>query len=271
MHCDAQVRRQGPRRGGPDQHEYFASCEGRINLCRIACQRKLYINRRARVLVVLDFRFSERRLIVNAPVDGPRALVNETALNKAREQPGGLGFVMVGHRDVGIVPLAQDSEPLKIFRLSLQSIGREFTACASNAQRRHFGLLLTEFSFNVQLDRQSVTVISRNVWRVITHHRARLDDKVFQNFIERSSQVNVGVCVRRAIVQDELPGAGARFANLFVELHLRPLFQTRGLVLRQVCLLREPSLRQINCLLQFEWRCFSRHSQLFIKSEIVTG
>ena len=53
------------------------------------------------MLVVLDFGFSERGLIVYAPIDGARAFVNETALDKTREQPRRLGLVVIGHRAVG--------------------------------------------------------------------------------------------------------------------------------------------------------------------------
>ena len=58
------------------------------------------------MLVVLNFRFSECRLVVNAPVNRARAFVDEAALDKTREQTRRLGFVVIRHRDVGIVPLA---------------------------------------------------------------------------------------------------------------------------------------------------------------------
>src|SRR5713226_9735284 len=139
-----------------------------------------------------------------APVDGARALVNKTALDKAREQPCRLGLVMSGHGAVGIVPLAQDPEPLKVLRLPLQSVGRKLATRATDAQRRHVGFLRAELSIYVQLDRQTMAVITRNVRRVIAHHGARLNDEVFQDLVKRGSEMDVGVCVRRAIVQDEL-------------------------------------------------------------------
>jgi len=74
MDCDSQVRRQRPGRLCPDEHEHVATCERGIDRCRVAGQGKLDVDRGARVLLVLDFRFGERRLVVNAPVDGARAL-----------------------------------------------------------------------------------------------------------------------------------------------------------------------------------------------------
>src|SRR6266851_3300994 len=81
----------------------------------------------------------------------------------------------------------------------------------------------------------------------------------------------VGIRIRRAVVENEFLSARAPLANLFIELHLSPFLQTGGLSLRQVRLLREFGLRQIDGFLQFECRCFSGHKSLSIKSEIVTG
>src|SRR5439155_23597467 len=110
---------QSPGRGCPDQRENFSSDQRWINLSGIALKRKLNVNRRTGVLVIFNFRFSQRGLIVDAPVDRTRTFVNEAALDKVREQSRRLGFVVIGHGDVGIVPLAQDADPFKIARLSL--------------------------------------------------------------------------------------------------------------------------------------------------------
>ena len=198
------------------------------------------------MLVIFNFRLSQRRLIVDAPVDRTRTFVNEATFDKVREQSRRLGFVVIGHGDVGIVPLAEHAEPLKIARLSLQRVRRKLSARAPDAQRRHVFLLLTELAFDVQLDRQSVTVVSGHVRRVKAEHALRLDDYVFQDFIERGAEMDVGIRVRRSIMEDEFLCAGARLLNLLVELHVRPLFQAGGFGLRQVGLLRELRLRQID-------------------------
>ena len=85
------------------------------------------------MLVILDFGFGQRRLVVYAPIDGAGAFVNEAAFDKAGKQPRCLSLVMVRHGDIGIFPLAQNAEPLKITRLSLQSVGRKFTTSATDA------------------------------------------------------------------------------------------------------------------------------------------
>ena len=62
----------------------------------------------------------------------------------------------------------------------------------------------------MEFDRQSVTVVTGNVRRVVAHHRARLDDEVFQNLVHRRAEMDVGVRVRWTIVKDKLLAAFAR-------------------------------------------------------------
>src|SRR6185437_9279594 len=115
-------------------------------------------------------------------------------------------------------------------------------------------------------DRQTVTVVTGYVRRVEAHHRARFDDEVFQDFVHRGAEVDVGVRVRRAVVHDELRAAFGGAANQAVKIELIPLFQPRWFGLRKIGFLRESGLRQVDGLLEIEG-CFSRHKR---KSSIVT-
>ncbi len=64
-------------------------------------------------------------------------------------------------------------------------------------------LLLQRF-LNMYFNRQSVTVVPGHVRRVVSHHRARLDDEVFENLVHRGTEMDVGVRVRWTIVENEL-------------------------------------------------------------------
>ena len=55
-------------------------------------------------------------------------------------------------------------------------------------------------------------------------HVARLDDEVFDDFVHRRAQMDVGVRVGRAVVHDELLSAGARLANQIVEIACPSIF-----------------------------------------------
>ena len=100
----------------------------------------------------------------------------------------------------------------------------------------------------MQLDRQTVTVVTGNIRRVEAKHRARLHDQVFQDLVQRGAKMNVRVRVWWAIVQDEFWGAGAGRLNLLVQLHIGPFFQARGFGLWQIRFLRELRFRQIDRL-----------------------
>ncbi len=74
------------------------------------------------MLVIFNLGFGQRCLIVNAPVDGPRAFVDVTALDEAAEQARRFRFVVVRHREIRIVPLAQNAESLEVARLAFQCL-----------------------------------------------------------------------------------------------------------------------------------------------------
>ena len=69
-------------------------------------------------------------------------------------------------------------------------------------------------------DRQTVTVVTGNVGRVVAHHRARFDDEVFQNLVHRGAEMDVGIRVRWTIVKDKLLAARARAADQVVKIEL---------------------------------------------------
>ena len=113
---------------------------------RIATQRKLHVDRRARVLVVFNLRFRERRLVLDAPVNRARAFVDVTTLDEAREHARGLGFVVVRHREIRIVPLAENAETFEIARLALQRVLSVLAADAAESLDAQFALLFPFFS-----------------------------------------------------------------------------------------------------------------------------
>ena len=112
-----------------------------------------------------------------------------------------------------------------------------------------------------------MTVVTGHIRRIAAQHRARFHDQIFQNLVHRRAEMDVGIGVGWAVVQDEFFGARARLTNLLIKIHIRPLLQTRRLALWQVCLLTEFSFRQIYCLLEFECWCFSGHKAVSVKTK----
>ncbi len=61
------------------------------------------------MLLVLDLGFGERGFVVDAPVDGAEAFVDETLLEEVVEGFDDAGFVAEGHRQVWVVPATKDA------------------------------------------------------------------------------------------------------------------------------------------------------------------
>ena len=93
MDGDTKVCRQCPRCRRPDDNKHILPCKGRIDLGRIRQHWKLYIYGRRRVVVILDLGLGERRLVMNAPIDGTQSFGNPAAFEELAKKPSGRRFV----------------------------------------------------------------------------------------------------------------------------------------------------------------------------------
>ena len=106
-----------------------------------------------------------------------------------------------------------------------------------------------------------MTVPSRHIWRVETGHCLGLYDEILKAFVERVAKMDLAVGVRRTVVQQILRRVLARFANTLINADFLPQLEPFGLVLRQICLHGEVSLRQVQRVFEFRG-----HSPLVIYS-----
>ena len=113
---DGEVRRERPRRGGPDHQ----GGRGRVRRGRQrAEEREPDVDRRRALVLVLDLGLGERRLAVHAPVDRLQPFVDETAADEASELARDDRLVIGRHRDVGVLPVAEDAKPLELVPLNV--------------------------------------------------------------------------------------------------------------------------------------------------------
>ena len=73
-------------------------------------------------------------------------------------------------------------ESFEVARLALQGVLCVLATDSPECLDIQIGLFLTLFLetfFDVCFDRQTVTVVARNIRRVVAHHRPRFDDEVF--------------------------------------------------------------------------------------------
>ncbi len=157
---------------------------------------------------VLDFRLGQRRPAVDAPVDGLLALVDQASLHALAERPRDGRLVAEVHRQVRVLPVAEHAQPLELLGHHADEPLGVGAAGAAKVRRRHLPLLRPELAVDLQLDRQAVAVVPRDVRRVVAGHRAGLDDEVLEDLVERGAQVDLPVGVGRPVVQHVLRRAG---------------------------------------------------------------
>ena len=180
---------------------------------------------------------------------GLLALVDEPLLDEPSQGARDRGLIPEVHRDVGMIPVAEDAEALEFLRHHADEALRVAAARPAEVGHRHVAPPRTELALDAKLDRQTVTIVARDVRRVVARHRARLDDEVLQDLVERRSEVDLAVRVRGAIVQDEFRRAFTALRDLPVEVHGLPPGEPLRLGRREVGLHREVGPRQIDGVL----------------------
>jgi hypothetical protein len=201
------------------------------------------------VIAVLDFSFGERGAAVDAPVDRLLAFVDEPLLHESAERTRDRRLVPEVHRDVGVIPVAEDAEALELFGHHADESLGVGAAGAAKVGHRHVAALRPQLALDTELDRQAVAVVSGHVRRIEARHRSRLDDEILEDLVEGRAEVDLAVRVRRTVVQHELRSAVAAFGDLPVEIHRLPAREPLRLGRLQVGLHREVGPGQIDGVL----------------------
>ena len=224
----------------------FLPAERRIDLRRIVKQRVLHPDGTAGVILVFDFGFGKRGLVVHAPVDGAQALVDELVFVKRKKSGEHHRLILRRHGGVGLIETSEDADALELLALQVEEFLRVFAAFGAHRRRMHLQLLAAEFLVDFDLDGQAVAVPAGNVGRVETGHGFGFDDEILEAFVHCRAQVDGAAGVGRTVVQDVLFPALAGLADALVEAHLLPAFEHLRLVLGQPCLHGKAGLGQID-------------------------
>ncbi len=253
--CQRHAGGNGPWRSGPDDGVNILPSKLGGNSVRIRTILYKFVShedRRAAVIFVFDFRFRERRRIVNAPINRLAPAIDVAFLHEFQECAGNRGFVAEAHRQIRIVPLPEDSQPLEIALVLLDIARSEFAAQLAKLRRRHFAFP-AELFFHLRFNRQPVAIPSRHVRRIMPRHTLRLDDQVLQDFVQAGAEMNFARGIRRPVVQHKQRQSFASLQNALVNVRRVPGFQLFRLVLRKAGLHGEICLRQVQRLLEFQW------------------
>src|SRR5579859_5923048 len=199
-----------------------------------------------------DFGFRKCGRIVNAPVDGLASAKDVAFFHEIEKRVGDGGLVLMAHREVRIVPAAENAEALEVALVLLYVTRGKFPAEAAEFRGRNFPFA-AEFFFNLRFDGQTVAIPSGHIRCVMPGHRFCFDDEVFEDFIETGAEMDRARGIRRAIVKNEERLSLSCGENSFVKIGVLPGSELFGLVLRQAGFHRKVGFGEIESLFQFEW------------------
>ena len=235
MHGDAEVGRQCPWSGGPDDH---ARGPGKV----AGDQWEFYEDCRTFLVLILDLRLRQGGLRAVGPLHRLLGLIDRAVLHQFREDPQDARLVGGIHRQVGVLPIAENPEPAEGTALDIDVIQGELGAAAADLR----GLEAGGFLHDLELDRQAVAVPARHEGRGETRHGFGFHHQILEQLVERGAHVDVAICERRAVMKNELRGVlrAAAGKNFRVKSPAFPALQTRRFVLHQVPPHRESRLRE---------------------------
>ena len=220
-------------------------------MCRRG-DRKLHPHRIRGVVLIFDFGFRKRGLLHHAPHHGLGAAIERAVGGELHQLARDLRFGGIVHGGVGVIPVADDAEPLEFLALHVEPVRR--IGAALLAERHHrrgvaeVGLLLAlgavVLFLDLPFDRQAVAVPARHVVGIEAEHLLALGHDVLEDLVERVADMDVAVGVGRAVMQHEFGAAAGRLAQLLVEGDLVPVAENFRLALRQAGAHREFRLWQ---------------------------
>ena len=222
---DRDVGRQRPGRRRPDddreRHAVVVEPEFREQRPALRVVRaKADVDRRRRVVLVLDLRFGERGLVVDAPQRRAQAFVEVVALRKVRQRLDDRRLELRRDRHVRIVvPAEAHAHAQHLLALVVQPVERALAAGAPQLERIRRAKIQLEVLERLALDRQAVHVPAGHEVGVAAIEQVDLDQRVLEHAVEKMPHVQVAVRIRGPVVQHE--GRAAVRAVLLQPLEIR--------------------------------------------------
>lgn len=203
---DCAVGRQSLRRGGLDYQRdwvvnvvYGKFC---FQCILIDCLESNVDGRRSFV-VIFNFRFRQRRTVVNVLVNWFRVFVQVIVVDDFVQRADDVGFSFEVYGQVRVRLVVQYVQTDKVFALIVNLGRRVFAVFGAEFGGGEFFIRFIVFLFDFQFDRQIVVVLVRYIRRVIIGKFFGFYDNVFQNFVNRVINMNVVIRIRRVIMQNE--------------------------------------------------------------------
>ena len=206
VQADGLVGGQGPSGGGPDDevgliHGDAVLCQHTVGILRDVETHKDGI---AVVLAVLDLGLSQRGAAVRAPVHGLQTLVDVALLGHLAEDLDLTCLKLRLQGQVGVLKVTDNAQTLELVAHDVDVLGGKLFTDLAQLQLGDVLLLVTHRGQGLQLNGQAVGIKAGHIGSLIALHVLFADDDILDDLVQGGAHVDVAVCIRRAVVQNEL-------------------------------------------------------------------
>ena len=248
MKADGQVGRNCPGGRCPDNERQRLTSK-LVKACRqLVLVWELDEYRWRGVVFVLNLGFRQGGYARGTPVNRFASLVEAISFGKAGKLTSGCRFVIGGHGQIGMLPVTEDAETAEFITLDVDPFFGVGAALFANLGLGHLPFFLAQFLIDFQLDRQAMAIPAGDVRRIIALHALTFDDDIFEDLVQRMTNVNVAIGIGGAVVQSEVGLLLVRLAKFAVEFQFGPALHDFRFALWQVATHREIGCRKIKRL-----------------------
>ena len=244
-----QVARNRPCRGRPDDEvNVLLAAKQFCDYALVIGYCELDKNGLARNILILDLGLSQSSLIMRAPVNRLLTLVDVALLCHFAKDLDLSRFVIVSQGQIRTIPVTDNAQTLELLALRVNVIVSKLFALGAELSNGNLAAVHAVCLDCLTLDRQTVRIPARNIRRLITHHITRTQNKVLEDLIECVTHMQVSVCIRRAVMQNEKRLAFVLLHQLVIQICMLPVFQETRLALGKTRTHREICFWQIDCI-----------------------
>src|SRR4030042_1606791 len=169
------------------------------------------------MVLVLYFCLRQSCLAGGAPVNWFLPLKNRAVQEELSKLPDNRRLISKIHCQIGIFPLTKDSKAFKFFSLNSHKFGGIIPTLFPDFNNGKISFFRTKAFLHLMFNGQPVTIPTWNVPAVEASHKLRFHNKIFQDFIQSSPEVNVPIGIRRNIVKNIFHPSFRRIGNLTVD------------------------------------------------------
>ncbi len=245
MQGHGQVGRQGPGSGGPDHHRHLFIGQRGNNRAEIVGQRKFYIDRSGGVVLILHLGLSQGGMTGGAPVHRLLAAGHRPGDQKVVELPGDRRLIGIVDGQIGLLPVAQDTQAAKLGALDVDPLPGILAAGLAKSELVNLLLFRPQLLVDIEFDRQPMAVPARHERAVMAVHPLGPQDDVLEDLVQSVAHMKMAVGIGRTVMKNIGGSTAGLRLHLLVEFLVFPLLQHFRLALGQTGLHLELGLGQI--------------------------